>query len=121
MRHYTLPLLEENFDDIHSALKPTMIFICRNNIDRFNDLEADDLFQIFSIKLWDMIKLKKYPSDMLYCDFRFRRYCQIAFMNELADVAKKKINRYQKKRYGLLVFHDAADNSTAMSHLDMEF
>lgn len=110
------PLTLENFDNVLRAVEPTIIFMCRNNEGKLKGYDRDDLYQVFSIKLWDLLREGKIPRDIEVCDYRFRRYLQKALSTHVIDLYRGRIRRTgpQQKVH---TYRDLADASVPMAEL----
>lgn len=119
MRGWDEPITIENFENVLKAVHPTIEFFCNTNHERFKDYDWDDIYQLLSIKLWEIIRDEKIPKDMRICDYRFRRYLQTTFTFELGMQYRRKVSRtgFQQKVH---TYRDTADLSLPLSYWEIE-
>ena len=103
MKGYGRSLVDMTFEELLDLCKPRIDFNCHHFCNFLKDLDYDDLYQILSIKLWELWKGHKFPHDIF--DFRTTRYIDKAFKMEIYQQRKMRIPRgqYMKKIY---VFKD---------------
>lgn len=118
-RKYSVELNLVNFDAIRREVMPVIIFQARNNHGKLKGYDIDDLVQEFTIKLWEVLRDGKIPTDMLLCDYRFERWLNRVLANEVNMAWRRRINRYRKRVYGVTVFNDYHDLSTPLSDWEL--